>query len=72
MGWMDYRSRCDRCGRFVDSAGRGVSWVMVPAIEVPGWDSGDERVRCARCTDKHGPCRPRPGVRAQLCSGVVT
>lgn len=71
-GWQaQYQCRCDRCGCFVRIGAPGTSWVNVPAIDVPGHTSGDERNRCAKCTDKHGPAVCGPQYRADLCCGVM-
>ena len=65
---------CDCCGRFTVPGAPGSSWVMVPSIDVPGWDYGDERERCPRCTEKHGPATPSrwpTEVRYDMVCGVV-
>jgi hypothetical protein len=59
---------CDCCGRFVLPGAPGTSWVRVPSTDV---NYGDERDRCARCTEKHGPALCSPEYRRALCCGVV-
>lgn len=61
---------CDSCGRFFRVGEPGSSWVMVPGVEVPGHESGDERERCAKCTVKHGPAVCGPQYKRDLCCGV--
>jgi hypothetical protein len=65
-----YVTNCDTCGRFMQYGQPGSSWVMVPAIDVPGHTSGDERERCAVCTEKHGPAECGPEYVKELCCGV--
>lgn len=68
-GWQaQYQTRCDCCGRFVRPGSPGSSWVMVPCSDV---STGDERERCAACTDKHGPAACGPGYVKELCCGVI-
>ncbi len=72
---MTILPNCDCCGRFTVPGAPGSSWVMVPAIDVPGWSYGDERERCPRCTEKHGPAMPSRGpdeVRYDMVCGMVT
>jgi len=67
MGWV---MRCRDCGKFMRPES-GASWVMVPGIDVPGWESGEEWERCKTCTREFGPATPRRiGVRVEMCSGV--
>lgn len=65
---MSLLPNCDKCGRFVLPGAPGTSWVMVPSTDV---NFGDERDRCARCTEKHGPALCSPDYRRDLCCGVV-
>lgn len=67
---MMHGPRCDSCGRFFRWQEPGSSWVMVPAIDVPGHSLGDERERCAKCTVKYGPAVCGPQYRADLCCGI--
>ena len=67
---MGYIPKCDYCGRFMRPGAPGSSWVMVPACDIPG-EWGDERDRCAACTEKHGPAVCSPKYRADLCCGVI-
>lgn len=68
-GWQaKYQARCDCCGRFVLNGQPGSSWVRVPFTDV---NPGDERDRCAACTQKRGPARAAPGYVAHLVEGVV-
>jgi hypothetical protein len=67
---MNALPNCDRCGRFMLPGAPGTSWVMVPEADCnPG--GGDERDRCARCTEKYGPATCSPQYRQDLCCGVV-
>lgn len=67
-GWQaQYQPRCDCCGRFVVPGAEGGSWVMVPATD---WNAGDERERCAACTEKHGMAHCGPGYVEHLCCGM--
>lgn len=63
---------CDSCGRFFRVGEPGSSWVMVPGIEVPGHECGDERERCAKCTAKHGPAVCGPAYKKELCCGIYS
>lgn len=63
--------QCDLCGKFFPHGQPGSSWVSVPAIDVPGWMSGDERERCAPCTTKHGAAQPHQQVKPGYCAGVI-
>jgi hypothetical protein len=63
---VSYLPNCDRCGRFTLPGAPGTSWVMVPYSDV---SMGDERDRCARCTEKYGPARCSPDYVAALCEG---
>lgn len=70
----DMTPRCDVCGRFMSPGSPGTSWVSVPAIDMPGWQYGDERDRCARCTASHGraePVRTSSGMRLEMVCGYV-
>lgn len=67
---MDWRPKCDCCGRFMRPGAPGTSWVMVPASDIPG-EYGDERDRCAACTKERGPAVCAPKYRADLCCGTV-
>lgn len=68
-GWFaQYQLRCDMCGRFVRPGSPGSSWVNVPHSDV---SSGDERERCATCTEKHGPAECAPYYVKEFCCGVV-
>jgi len=67
MNWADYQPRCDKCGRFVVSGAAGGSWVMVPATD---WNMGDERERCAACTEKYGQARCSPAYVEAICCGM--
>jgi hypothetical protein len=68
---MNYslRPRCDTCGRFMTPGAPGTSWVMVP--DCPPMGFGDERERCAPCTERDGPAECSPTYRRDLCCGVV-
>ena len=68
------QSKCDCCGRFMRPGAPGTSWVLVPGIDVPGLESGDERDRCADCTVKYGRALPGRGpdeVRYEKVCGIV-
>lgn len=74
MSWAQYQPRCDVCGRFMTLGAPGTSWVMVPAIDVPGWGGGDERERCPTCTQTHGRALPHRGqdeVKYDMVCGFV-
>ena len=60
---------CDMCGRFVRPGTPGASWVHVPDTDIPG-EFGDERERCVRCTQKHGPAECSPKYVKHLCCGI--
>lgn len=62
--------QCDKCGRFMRREA-GASWVFVPACDIPG-EFGDERDRCKKCTQAHGPARCGPKYKAELCEGVYS
>ncbi len=66
---MDFRPRCDSCGRFVRPGSPGSSWVMVP--DFPPMSFGDERERCATCTEKYGPAECATQYVKHLCCGVI-
>lgn len=56
MGWPNYmRTRCNKCGRYVNDGAPGVSWAQSWST---GWggvpDLHDPGFRCSPCTDKHG------------------
>jgi hypothetical protein len=61
---------CDTCGRFTVPGSPGTSWVHVPACDIPG-EFGDERDRCAKCTEKYGPAQAAAKYVAKLVSGTI-
>lgn len=63
-----WQPRCDCCGRFVIPGSPGSSWVHVPDSHV---STGDDRDRCAACTDSHGPAQAAPGYVEHLVQGTV-
>lgn len=63
-----WQPRCDCCRRFVKPGLPGSSWVNVPDSHV---SIGDERNRCAKCTESHGPATAMPGYVKHLVQGVV-
>ena len=67
---MDWRPKCDCCGQFMRPGAPGTSWVMVPACDIPG-EYGDERDRCADCTEKHGQAVCSTKYRRDLCCGFT-
>lgn len=66
--WARWQSRCDCCGRFMLPGSPGTSWVNVPHSDV---SIGDERDRCAACTEKHGAAQAAPGYVKHLVQGTV-
>ena len=68
--YIGHVNKCDTCGRFMSLGQPGSSWVMVPAIDVPGHTFGDERERCATCTERHGPAVCGPEYVKESCCGI--
>ena len=60
---------CDTCGRFVNPGQVGSSWVCVPYSDV---SMGDERYRCARCTQARGPAQAMGDYVRHLVEGIVS
>ena len=58
---MNTQPTCDKCGRFINPNGNGVSWSQ----SYTNYDLHDPTYRCSRCTDKHGiaksNCNPLTG-----------
>ena len=67
MRWAKWPN-CDKCGRFFVTGMPGTSWVHVPDSDV-SW--GENRERCARCTEKHGPAKPFGNYVEELVCGAV-
>lgn len=55
-GWQAvWQIRCDKCARFVNENGPGVSWSQDWSYDYDGTPClHDATWRCSRCTDKHG------------------
>ncbi len=47
--------RCEKCGRFMDPQKAGSSWADIFDFYPPG--VRETLIRCAACSEKHGPVR---------------
>lgn len=63
---MTYVVNCDKCGKFVNVEGPGVSWSQTWSYCMDGSpDLNDPQTRCSPCTELHGVgwtnCAPNYG-----------
>ena len=58
--------KCDKCGRFF-SPSKGGSWMFVPDSDV---GMGEERERCAKCTEQHGALSTHGRYVDAICCGM--